>query len=221
MFNFTPDGCVPTQQAVQIAANHWFTERIEALESAQTHQADDRPEDHIGKAVRAFSSPYIDQDQLQALKQIFIDTVQRLRDFLHQGRIDAYYFTSNGRQTLSRHFWASAEADGALEEGVYWPYGKPTRVFESRPRYQLVLKELDLETLLNPPVSKKRPLPESMTAALATALKSLDHLPNRAAQLEALRELPEFRGYEITHKKFREVTGTSPRKSGVKARGKS
>ena len=119
------------------------------------------------------------------------------------------------------NFWATAEADGVLESGFYWPYGKPSRVLESRLHYELFIQQLELDGLLSEEATRKRPLPQSKIQDLVAALRGLNHLPNRAAQLRALRELAEFRQYEITHAVFRQAAKDFPRKSGQRSRNES
>ena len=63
--------------------------------------------------------------------------VQRLRNHLHQGELAACYFENDGRKFVSRDFWATAQADGALKSGTYWPFGQPAHWPESRPNHSL------------------------------------------------------------------------------------
>ena len=32
---------------------------------------------------------------------------------------------AGGRQSVSCDFWAAAQADGVMESGICWPFGKP------------------------------------------------------------------------------------------------
>jgi hypothetical protein len=97
-----------------------------------------------------------------ALQEIATETVQRLRNFLHQGILTSYYFDDYGRHTVPRDFWATAQADDVIETGTYWPYGKQTRVYESRPNCQLFLLQSELDGLLSKQPPKKRPFPKSI-----------------------------------------------------------
>ena len=152
----------------------------------------------------------------QALKEIMNGTVHRLRNLLHEGKLHGYYFESDGRHTVSREFWATAEADGALESGVYWPFGRPSRLFEQRPNYPLFLLQSELDTLLSAEPAEKRSLPRSKIRELVAALRELGDLPNRPAQYQALCELPQFREFKITRADFREAARHLPRERGRK-----
>jgi hypothetical protein len=118
-------------------------------------------------------------------------------------------------------FWAAAEANGVLPAGEYWPFGKPSRVHETRLKYDLFIGQLELNRLLSEETTRKRPLPRSKMGDVIAALRGLEDLPNRTAQLQALRELPQFREYEITHAIFREATRNLPRKPGQRSREES
>ncbi|MGO9398576.1 MAG: hypothetical protein ACLP19_12175 [Xanthobacteraceae bacterium] len=147
--------------------------------------------------MRAFSQPQVPD----ALKEIAIQAVRQLRNLLHQGKLHGYYFGHGGRHSVSRDFWATAEADGALESGIYWPFGRPTR-YESRPNCPLLLQQSELDALLSEPHSKKKPFPSAKMPGLVAALRRLDDLPNREKQREALRKLPEFEPYHLTDDYF-------------------
>jgi hypothetical protein len=56
--------------------------------------------------------------------------------------------------TISSDFWATAEANGVLESGIYWPFGRPSRAYEQRPNYPLVLLESELNKLLSDKAAK-------------------------------------------------------------------
>ena len=106
-------------------------------------------------------------------------TVHRLRNLLHQGKLHGHYFKNDGRHRISREFWATAEADGSLESGTYWPFGRPSRIYEQRPNYPLFLLQSELDTLLNGEPAKRRPFPRSRIPELVAALRELEDLPNR------------------------------------------
>jgi hypothetical protein len=144
--------------------------------------------------------------------------VHRLQNLLHQNKLHGYYFDNNGRHTISSDFWATAEANGVLESGIYWPFGRPSRAYEQRPNHSLFLLESELNKLLSNEPATKRPFPRSRLADLAAALRRLDNLPNRAAQHQALCELPDFREFKITHSDFRAAARQVPRDPGRKSR---
>jgi hypothetical protein len=214
---FCPEGYVSTQQAIARAAERWFAEQAQRLEEAMESPSERMPDGHIDQAVRAFSSPEFPEE----FQEIATQTVLQMRNFLHRGELTAYYFDSQGRHSVPRDFWATAEADGVLESGVYWPFGKPSRVVESRLNYGLIIRQLELDRLLSEETTRKRPFPQSKMRDHIAALRGLDDLPNRAAQLQALRELPQFREYEITHAVFREAARNWPRKPGQRSREES
>jgi hypothetical protein len=155
------------------------------------------------------------------LRDAVTQTVHRLRNFLHRGELNAYYFDNDGRHSVARDFWATAHADGVMESGIYWPFGKPTRVYDRRPNYPLFLLLSELDALLNEQPAKKRPLPKAKMPDLSAALRKLDDLPNRAAQLQALRNMPEFREFKITNALFRKAARHVPRDPGRRSRRES
>jgi hypothetical protein len=166
--------------------------------------------------VRAFSQPQFPD----ALKEIAIQAVRQLRNLLHQGKLHGYYFGLGGRQSVSREFWATADAGGVLETGVYWPFGRPSRLYEERPNYPLFLSQSELDALLSAEPDKKRSLPRSKIPELVVALRELGSLPNREAQRKALCELPQFREFKITRADFSEAARQVPREPGRKSRQK-
>jgi len=215
---FCPEGYVSTQAAITTAVAHWFAEQVQRLETAvEEAHAERKPEGHIEQAVRAFSPPLYTEE----LQQLANQAVLRMRSILHRGELTAYYFDNQGRHSVPRNYWATAEADGALETGTYWPFGQPRRVFESRLHYGLLIEQLELDRLLSVETATRRPFPRAKIRDLVAALRGLDHLPNRAAQLQALRDSPEFREYEITHAVFRQAAKNLPRKSGQRSQNES
>ncbi len=172
--------------------------------------------------MRAFSTPQLPHPSQLKYQEIANETVHRLRNFLHQGNLEAYYFGDHGIQPLSSEFWATAHADGVIKSGTYWPFGEPTRLFESRPNYSLFLLQSELDALLSEQPAKKRPLPKAKKPELVAALRKLDDLTNRAAQLQALCNMPEFREFTITDALFRAAAKEAgPRRAGRKSRRQS
>jgi hypothetical protein len=219
MSDFCPDGYVRSQDAIVRAAESWFPDKIAALESATAPESQTKPDNNFDAVVRALSQPPIPDAWRHAFEDIAGHTVYRLRNFLHEGKLKAYYFGDDGCHSLSREIWATAQADGVMESGIYWPFGKPTRWHESRPNYSLFLLQSELEALLTEQPAKKRPLPNAKKPELVAALRKLDDLPNRAAQLQALCNMPEFREFTITDALFRAAAKeTGPRPAGRKSR---
>jgi hypothetical protein len=109
-----------------------------------------------------------------------------------------------------------------MESGTYWPFGEPTRWYESRPNYLLFLLQSELDALLSERPAKKRQLPNAKMPNLVAALRRLDDLPNRPAQFEALCNMPEFREFTITEALFRKAAKEAgPRRAGRKSRRQS
>lgn len=218
MSGFYPDGYVPTQEAIARAAEYWFPERFAALKIAAAPQPQAKPDNGVDAAARAFSPPpQIPETSQREFADIANQTVHRLRNLLHQGELKAYYFADDGSHAVPCEFWATTAADGVLEMGTLWPFGQPTAWYERRPSYPLFLAQLELGVLLSNQHTTKRHLAATEIPKLVAALRNLAHL-SRPAQRDALRELPEFRGYRITEKLFREAAQKVPRGPGRKSR---
>jgi hypothetical protein len=221
VIDFCPDGYLPALKVIAAAAQRWFGQRFSSLENATTSHQEMALESHIERPVRIFSQPPIPDGCRQAFEEIKNETVHRLRNFLHEGELRGYYFGNDGRHTISPKFWVTAEAEGVLESGVYWPFGRPSRVYDQRPNYPLFLLQSELDTLLSAEPAKKRSLPRSKISDVVAALRELGGLPNRQAQYQALCELPQFREFEITRAVFREAARLVPRERGRKSRQES
>jgi hypothetical protein len=183
-----------------------------AVEEATGLRSKTKPDNYIEAAWLSLrQEPHGLQHEFQ---DILNQTVQRLRDLLHQGKLNAYYFKKRGRVFVSPHFWATTDANGVMEVGIY---GLPLCY-----GFALLLLQSELDALLSEQPAKKRRLPRSKVPDLATSLRELDHLPNRPAQLQALRDMPKFREFIITHAVFREVIKlVGPRPAGRKSRRQS
>jgi hypothetical protein len=132
------------------------------------------------------------------------------------GTLNAYYFASDGSHCIPHEFWATENADGVIESGNYWPYGRPIGWHETRPNCPSFLRESELKVLLEPQPTKKLPFPTAKMPALIEALRKLDDLPNRKKQREALHKLPEFERYHLTADVLREAEKKVPRSPGRK-----
>jgi hypothetical protein len=218
--DFCPDGYLPTREAIVRAAECWFPDKIAALKSAAAPESQTKPDSNLDVAARAFSQPQVPDAWRHAFEDIASQSVHRLRNFLHQGKLKAYYFGDDGSHSVSRGFWATAHADGVIESGIYWPFGKPTRSYETRPNYSLFLPQSELDLLLSEQPAKKRPLPKAKMPELVAALRELDGL-NRSAQLQALCNMPEFREFKITNALFREAARHLPRDAWRRSRRES
>jgi hypothetical protein len=214
---FCPDGYLPTREAIVRAAECWFSDEFAALQSAAAPGSQTKSDNDLDAAVRAFSQPQFPDAWRHPFAEIASQTVYRLRNFLHQGKLKAYYFGDDGCHSVSREFWATAQARGVVESGTYWPFGEPTRRHEERLRYPLFVKQSELDALLSEQPAEKPGLPGAKMPDLVAALRTLDDLPNREKQREALRKLPEFERYHLTDDVFREAEKQVPRKPGRKS----
>jgi hypothetical protein len=222
MIDFCPDGYVPLHEARFTAAKVWYPEQISALETAAAPPSETKPDNSLDALARALSQhPGIPDALRHEFQDIVNQTVHRLRNVLHQEKLKAYYFDDSGCHPLSPEFWATAHADGVIESGSYWPFGRPPRWYESRPNYPLFVAQSELEALLSEQPAKKRPLPMAKMPELVEALRKLDDLPNRAAQFQALCDMPEFREFKITDALFREAARQVPRDPGRKSQRQS
>jgi hypothetical protein len=219
---FCPEGYVPAQEAIKMAAQYWFPEWCPALERAAAQLSKTKSDSNAEALARALSSPPVIPDALRhEFQDIVNQTVHRLRNVLHREKLKAYYFDDSGCHPVSPEFWATAHADGVIESGSYWPFGRPTRWYESGPNYPLFVAQSELEALLSEQPAKKRPLPTAKMPELVEALRKLDDLPNRAAQFQALCDMPEFREFKITDALFREAAKQVPRDPGRKSQRQS
>ena len=226
MSAFCPDGYVPTRDAIAWAAEHWFPKRWAALWEAAAPRSATKPKHNIDAAVQVFSQPQIpaawqDDTWRHEFEHVWGETAHRLRNSLHQDAIKAFYFENSGRYAVSRNFWPSPAANGTLETGIYWPFGQPNTVHEQRPNYPLFFEQSELDALLSEQSTKKRPLPGAKMPELVAAMRKIDDLPNRTAQLQALRNMPEFREFKITNALFRAAAKHVPRDAGRKSRRES
>jgi hypothetical protein len=216
MSDFCPEGYLTTQDAILRAANYWYPDNIAALQTTEASEAQPKSKNDVEAAVRAFSQPHVASAWQHAFDEIGNQTVQRLRNLLHQGTLNAYYFASDGPHCIPREFWATGNADGVIETGIYWPYGRPTSWHETRPNSPLFLRESELNVLLSKQPAKKIAFPKAKMPALIEALRKLDNLPSRKKQREALRKLPEFERYHLTDDVLREAEKKVPRSPGRK-----
>jgi hypothetical protein len=202
MSSFRPDGYLTTPEALWEAARHWHAPQLAALEASA--------------AAESLANGVIPQET-QQVADIVPKIVNRLRNILHDKRLTAYYFGSlfsEGRSAVNHNFWATAEAEGVLESGMFFPFGKPTRWFESRPSYQLFVLRAKLDALFTEPPAAKTPVPPAKVKEIVAALREFDNLPNRAAQHAAIRALPQFQPFHITDDVLREADKQAPRPRG-------
>lgn len=216
MSDFKPEGYLRTQDAIIKAAEHWFGNKIAALQATEASQPQPKSKNDIEAAIRAFSQPHVAQAWPRELEDLASQTVHRLRNLLHQGTLNAYYFLADGSHCLPRDFWATENAEGVIESGNYWPYGRSPSQYEPRPNCPLFLRESELDALFSTQPTKKTPFPIAKMPELIEALRRLDNLPNRAEQREALRRLPEFERYHLTDVVLREAEREVPRNPGRK-----
>lgn len=187
---FCPDGYITTQEAIARAAIQWFLEQIVTLETAtaggltieSNPNTDIVAMTQLDALTHALAQPPISEDLRQQFEHILTHVEHRLRNFLHQSVLTAYYFGSlfhPGRNAVAPEFWATTEADKVLRSGFYQAFGKRRTLYEQeRPSYPLFFLELELAVLLSdePPLSN---------ADIANVLRGGEHKshhePARAA----------------------------------------
>ena len=98
---------------------------------------------------------------------------------------------------------------------MFFPFGKPTRSFESRPSYQLFLLRAELDALFTEAPAARVPFPKARKPEIVAALREFDNLPNRADQFAAICDLPQFRRFHITDEVLRDAAEQAPRPVGV------
>jgi hypothetical protein len=214
MIGFCPDGYVSSQEAVLLAAQFWFPETVASLETVV-------PEKVNQEAVRPLSCPQPPEELRTLYEGIAGRTVPRLRNCLHQGKLKAYYFENDGCRSVPREFWATAQADGVIESGTYWPFGKPTHWYDEQPNYLLFMKQSELDALQVAEPAENRRFPMVKKPDLTAAYRSpeIAALASRKDQREAIRKLEQFKSYHITDRLFREAEKASgKREPGLKTR---
>jgi hypothetical protein len=187
---FCPDGYVSMSEAILRLAQRWFGEEMAAFNKAVEDDAS-KP-DSSSPALVEFA-------QQTVAKEIFRKTVDKLRKLMHQGKPTAYYFGSpfdRDRHPVEANSWATADANGVLEEGWYWPFGRQVRY-----PVRLFLLEAELDALLSDHPARKRRFPDVKYPDLVATLRKLD-LP-RKKQRATVRSMPEFEPYNITELVFR------------------
>ena len=179
---------MPVQEAIARAAEYWLPERFAAVEEAAAPQS----ETSLDALARAPSQPTVIPDALRhQFHDIVNPTVHRLRNST-PGKLKAYYFEDNGCHSVSREIWATVHADGVMESGTYWPFGKPARSYKSRPNYSLFLLQSELDALLTEQPAKKRPLPNAKMPELVAALRKLDDLRTARPSSKQYATCPNF-----------------------------
>jgi len=168
---FCPDGYVTVQEAIERSARYWFSEQMSALETATAGELANSKDEFNAltsneKVARALGGqPSISEGLRQQFEGVLTETEHRLRNFLHQGILTAYYFGGffEGRQGVAREFWPTTEADGVLISGAYWPFGQPRAWHEQRPSHPLFFLQSELAALLSDdPKSPKSGIPNAV-----------------------------------------------------------
>jgi hypothetical protein len=171
-----------------------------------------KPNNYVEAAWLALSSPQEPHALQREFQDILKQTVDRLRNLLHQGTLKACYFGKRGCVFVSHHFWATTDANGVTELGIYRPTSQRPLCYG----FALLLLQSELNALLSEQPPQKPPFPESKIPELVEAMRKLDNL-NRAQQRAALRESPEFQRYHLTDRRFREAEKQVPRSRGRKS----
>ena len=95
------------REAIGRAAQHWVPDKCAELESIASQKSHTEPKDGVEALAWAFSQPKIPDEVRCIYEEIGNITVNRMRGYLHLGRLNAYYFTSTGHQIVPRLFWAT------------------------------------------------------------------------------------------------------------------
>jgi hypothetical protein len=207
--DFCAEDFMPVKAAIVKAAHCWFPEPLErAVPQLATSDS------NIDAAVQALWQLNRAEWPWDAIKQ----TVTRLRNYLHQAKITAYYFTKDARQVVAQNFWATSEADDVLESGLYWPdgypsiidHGEPSTIDEQRRPPTLFFMQSELDALLSQrPTVRKRSFSSTEKQKLVEALRKLGHLTRPDQFTELQKSFPN-----LTHRVFREGAKQVPRKAG-------
>jgi hypothetical protein len=208
---FCPDGYLRAKEALERAARTWFAEQIAAFNSAAAGEAaiSQPPKDvaltpveELAYALRPALA--ISEALRQQIMDVLTRTEHRLRNFLHQRVLTAYYFGGlfdQGQHAVPREFWATTDADGVLLADRYWPLGRPRALYEQRRSYPLYVLESELSTLLSDeaePSLRSLDLP----TALAGARSEQTDKPARAAADAKSRPGAKSRGIAEAIKKL-------------------
>jgi hypothetical protein len=222
--SFCPDGYVPSQTVIVEATEHWFADRLVALEATAAATATGaEPKSGVDALARALSQQQVPDALRCELAAIVPQTIHRLRNFLYEGKLlKAYYFGGLflGRHEVTPAFWATPEADDVLESGIYFPFGKPSRWYERPLACQIFFRKAELAALLSEEQTAKKTFPAARKPELVAAIRKLNHL-TRKEQRKVLAGLQEFRDYLITDDIFREAVKQAPRPSGRPRRPQS
>jgi hypothetical protein len=163
---FCPDGYVTMQEAFETCARFWFSDQLAAFENAAAIElAASRDKFNSMTSLEQVASVVSGQSSIskglrQRVEGVLTEIEHRLRNFLHQGVLTAYYFGGlfhEGRNCVAPEFWATTEADGVLFSGVYFPLGKPRARHEQRTSHPLFFFRSELAALCD----AKSPLPKS------------------------------------------------------------
>jgi hypothetical protein len=189
---FCPDGYMTVQEAIKRSAQYWFSERVAALEAAMADELanskDECDASSIQQVARALSQHSISERLRQEFAGVLTETEHRLRNFLHQGLLSAYYFgglADQGRCGVKREFWATTKADGVLLSGTYFPFGKPGAWHEKRPSHPLFFLQSELEALLSDDPKSSVRKSDVTNAVCADADNSHDNLSATIPKTEA------------------------------------
>jgi hypothetical protein len=144
MSEFIPAGYVPSETALLRAVEMWFEPELADLQrkyEASSHSSvSDDP-------LRNWFARQSEQSAFLKThgEPLLIKARDRFRQFLFEKKLTAYYFSvRHGRQAIEHRFWAAPEADGVIETGQYYPFGKPRRLGQSFPCERVLIQEAEL-----------------------------------------------------------------------------
>jgi hypothetical protein len=97
------------------------------LRSRELPPQDQIPNNFADAVARAFSRSQVLNTLQREFRNIVNQTERRLRNFLHQGKLNAYYFGADACHSVPHAFWATAHADGALVSGTFYSVPRALR----------------------------------------------------------------------------------------------
>jgi hypothetical protein len=161
MSDFCPDGYVPSQIAIIEASQKWFSERWAVVQTpnADNSAIEAEPRRGVNALAWALSQPPIPWEVQVMIADVVPKTVHRLRNYLFQDKLKAYYFGGlfEGRHEVHPAIWVTPQGDGVLESGIFFPLGKPDRSYQQPLNVPIFFQRVELDTLLQKPALPQTP----------------------------------------------------------------
>lgn len=215
---FPPDGYIGTVEALGIVIEAAWPDERQRIYAAWREAYPENYGHHIADH-QVPPPPDIDRP----LTDLLIRAERRLRNLLHQGRVEAVYSGLRGKEAVPAEYWATTAADGTLLTSEYAPFGPVERSgFVPAGRIvRLLIDRAGLDRALIPPAREKPPLPRAELPKIVERLRELEEL-NRDEQRAVIAA--EWPDHHIRDKDFRAAFEQVPRKpgpQGAKRGGKS